>query len=380
LINFSLKQSTIEINKKNLRENLLFFKNLSKTKKVFPVIKANGYGHGADKVVDAIDDIADGYCVHSIFELDSFETKKPVIVLGHYLCETKLMSAYMKKYNLLFTVYDLCNLSQIEKSAIVLNKVVEIYIKLETGTNRLGVDKNKAVEIMKTIKDSKNLKFAGFSMHFANIEDTTDHSFAKQQLDLFKKIVESIGIKHNFRLISACSAAALLFENTRMDIVRLGISLYGYFSSSETYVSYKNSKNSIENPLTPVLTWKTLILQIKTVKKGEYIGYGLTYKANSDMKIAVLPIGYSDGYDRNLSNCGFVLIKGQRAPICGRICMNLTMVDISHIEKIDINEEVVLIGKSEKEEITANTLAELTGSINYQILASINPLIPRILK
>lgn len=372
-----LSQSEIEIDSQALKNNLLFFKNLNKTKKVFPVIKANGYGHGVSEVVKAIDEITDGYCIHSIVEIDHFETKKPIIVLGHFVVDESLLVKYIIDNEIIFTIYDLQDAILLDKIASIANKNIKTLIKLETGTNRLGVHEKEAVEIFDFINKSKNLKLEGFSMHFANIEDTTDHTFAKKQLTEFNTFAKNIQQNTTYKLISACSAAALLFEETRMDIVRLGISLYGYFSSSETYVSFKNSKNFTENPLYPVLTWKTKPLQIKTVKKGQYIGYGLTFKANSDMKIAILPIGYSDGYDRKLSNRGFVLIKGQRATICGRICMNLTMVDITHIENVTKNDDVILIGKSGDEQITANTIAELTGSINYQVLAAINPLIPR---
>jgi len=376
---YEISQSQIIVDKEALRNNFLFFKELQGTKNIFPVIKANGYGHGASTVVEAIDDLADGYCIHSIFELDEFRTKKNIIILGYFSDNAEIIATYLKKFNLSFTVFDFESLKILEKASILAEKTINIYIKLETGTNRLGVNSDLAKKMLNYIFSNKSLNFAGFSMHFANIEDTTDHSFAKTQLQKFVAITSKLTNK-NYKLMCACSAAALLFEETRMDIVRLGISLYGYFSSKETFVSFANSNKNVADTLTTALTWTTKPLQIKEVSNGEYIGYGLTYKANRNMKIAVLPIGYSDGFDRKLSNCGYVLINGERAPVCGRVCMNLTMVDITHIENVTLDSTVVLIGKSNKEEITADTIASLTGSINYQVLACLNPLIPRILK
>jgi alanine racemase len=376
---YQIPQSQITVNKKAIRNNLSFFKKLQNTNRVFPVIKANGYGHGASLIVKATDDLADGYCIHSIFELDGFSTTKNVIILGYFLTDIRTIATYLKNFNLFFTVFDFESLLVLEKASVLANKKINVYIKLETGTNRLGVNVSLAEKMLDYIFSNKTFTFCGFSMHFANIEDTTDHSFAKQQLDRFLNKTNKLTDK-KCSLMCACSAAALLFEETRMDIVRLGISLYGYFSSRETFVSFSNLGSFANNPLSPALVWETNPIQIKKVKAGEYIGYGLTYKVTRDMKIAVLPVGYSDGFDRRLSNCGYVLIKGQRAPVCGRVCMNLTMVDISHIENVSVNDTVVLIGKSGEEEITADTMANLTGSINYQILACLNPLIPRKLK
>ena len=169
----------------------------------------------------------------------------------------------------------------------------------------------------------------------------------------------------------------MLFDETRTDIVRPGISFYGYYPSKETIVSLNAKGYKKKDGLKPVLTWKTKPLQIKEVKAGEYIGYGLTYKATKDMRIAVLPVGYSDGYDRGLSNKGYVLIKGERCPVVGRVCMNLFMVDVSHIKEISIDDEAVLIGKSEEEEISADTLASLLGTINYEVIARLNPYIQK---
>ena len=178
---------------------------------------------------------------------------------------------------------------------------------------------------------------------------------------------------------ASCSAAGLLFPEAHFDIVRIGIALYGLWPSKETYLSYmlKHGGNG-GDLLKPVMTWKTRVCQIKRVPEDSYIGYGLTYKATHDMTIAVLPVGYYDGIDRGQSNIASVLIKGRRAQIRGRVCMNLIMVDITDIPGVELEEEVVILGKQGDEEINADHLASHIGSINYEVVTRIGQDIPRI--
>ncbi|KPJ70313.1 hypothetical protein AMJ51_02305, partial [Microgenomates bacterium DG_75] len=175
---------------------------------------------------------------------------------------------------------------------------------------------------------------------------------------------------------TACSAAIILYPQTYFDLVRLGISLYGLWPSREVKILVNRSKKP-KVELKPVLSWKARVVQVKKVSKGETIGYGRTFRTNREMKIAVVPVGYWDGYDRKLSNNGRVLIKGQFCPIVGRVCMNMFMVDVSEIPHLRLEEEVILIGKQGKNEITVEELAEKIGTINYEMITRINPLIPR---
>ena len=176
----------------------------------------------------------------------------------------------------------------------------------------------------------------------------------------------------------SCSAASLLFPETYYDMVRVGISGYGLWPSKQTFLSYMESgKNDIE--LKPVLSWYSKVAQIKKIKKGTPVSYGLTYKAFNDTKIAVIPVGYYDGYDRKLSNISTVIINGNRAPIRGRVCMNMFMVEVSHIKDIKPGDEVILIGSANGEKISSEELAELSGTINYEIVTRIGSHIPRII-
>ena len=175
---------------------------------------------------------------------------------------------------------------------------------------------------------------------------------------------------------TACSAALILFDKTRFELVRPGIALYGHWPSKETYLSYRLAGGA-NDIFQPVLSWKTRITQIKDVPPDSFVGYGCTFRTTARTRLAVLPIGYSDGYDRSLSNLAYVLIRGRRAPVRGRICMNLTMVDITDIPGVRLEDPVTLIGEQKREQIGAEQLASWSGSISYEILARLSSHLPR---
>ena len=219
----------------------------------------------------------------------------------------------------------------------------------------------------------------GLGTHFANIEDTTDHGYAEGQYATFTEVVErlqSAGIEVPIRH-AACSAAAILFTRTHLDMARIGISLYGIWPSKETYVSCLNRGRTALD-LRPVMSWKTRVAQVKSVPEGSYVGYGCTYRATRDSRIAVLPVGYHEGFDRALSGVAHVLVRGRRAPICGRICMNMCMVDVSDIPGAALEDEVVLLGAQGEERITAEQLAGWCGTIAYEIVSRVHPALPRV--
>lgn len=208
----------------------------------------------------------------------------------------------------------------------------------------------------------------------------TEHKFAERQLNCFLaacRLLEESGIQVPIRH-TACTAAAILFPRTFFNLARVGIGLYGLWPSKETRVSAQQVGISL-NELEPALTWKTRIAQIKAVHAGASIGYGCTDQATQETKIAVLPIGYYEGYDRGLSGIGYVLIRGRRAPVRGRVCMNMTMVDVTNIPQVCLEDEVVLLGRQGEEAVSAETLAGKIGSISYEVLSRINPRIPRII-
>jgi alanine racemase len=310
----------------------------------------------------------------------------PILVLGYVPLDRLAEAA---QYDLRLTVYNpetIDALGKLRTSNIKLPTSIKLHVKVETGTYRQGVLPEDLSDFFARIKKYPNLEVEGVSSHFANIEDTTDHSYAERQLDAYKRIVGRLkgppageageGVSPKIHHMAA-SAATILFPETHFDMVRVGISLYGLWPSRETLVSAKEKKVKLE--LKPVLSWKTRIAQIKKVKAGESVGYGLTERVSSDSLIAILPVGYYDGFDRKLSSVGNVLIGGKRCKLLGRVFMNMITVDVTHVPAVKIEDEAVLIGDQESERVSAEDLAGKIGTINFEVVARINPLLPRII-
>jgi alanine racemase len=402
--------SWVEIDKDGLLANIAAFKRLIGPQVQFlAVVKGNAYGHGIREVSEVIKEKVDWFGVNNLEEalvLKNKGIKKPILILG-YTLNSKL--GEVAKNGFRQVIYNRETAIQLFK---LLNYRLRVHLKVETGTNRQGVEGEELLEVARILAENPNIKIEGAYTHFANVEEEEDLSFPKKQIERFEKEIENlekngirIPIKH-----TACTAATILAPESYFNLVRVGIGLYGLWPSE--LVKKITRKRKLEFDLKPVLSWKTRIVQIKEVKKGETVGYGRTYKAKKDLKIAVLPVGYYDGYDRHLSNIGRVLIRGKFAPVVGRVMMNMIIVDISHIGgdihrrcesgthrrcesghiesghiggvKVDIGgvkveDEVVLIGKQAKNEITAAELAEKIGTINYEVVTRINPLLRKIL-
>lgn len=368
----------VEISQKNIVHNLRQFDALlGRGVRLMAVVKSNAYGHGLVLAAKIFTKSLRGrevwLGVDSVFEgaeLREAGIKAPILVLG-YTPDEDLSLAF--KHGLRLTVYNKETVSKLAK----FKKNIKIHIKLDTGTTRQGVDDNKVLEFAKFVKAYPQIEIEGLSTHYANIEDTTDHSFAALQL---KRFVAAVGVleKAGFKIPlkhTACSAAAILFPETHFNMARIGISLYGYWSSGEAKVSAaKKGQNLV---LKPALAWKTVIAQVRDVPAGTPISYGLTEKTKRDGKIAVLPIGYFDGYDRGLSSVGEVLIKGKRCKVMGRVCMNMIMADVTDCGVVKPGDEAVLLGAEGSEIITAEEIARKLNTINYEIITRINPLIKR---
>ncbi len=371
----------LEIDSKALEQNLKTIRRLAGKRKIAAALKANAYGHGLEEMTELLQEKSDiSYiALHSVTEAVRARHAgwdKDILMVG-YISLDQLDSVF--ELNLEPTVYNLETIRKLGKLAAKYKKQAAIHLKIETGTNRQGVEISRLDKFAKEIKSLPMLKLKGLSTHFANIEDTTDHSYAESQLKLFNDGVKKagrLGLKPTLRH-TACSAALLLFEETRFELVRPGIALYGLWPSKETYLSYRlmGGQNQI---LSPLLSWKTRVAQIKEVPPDSFVGYGCTFRTTSRTRLAILPIGYYDGYDRSLSNLAHVLIKGKRAPVRGRICMNLMMVDITDIKGVKLEEEVVLLGKSGSERLTADQLALWAGTVNYEIISRISENIPRV--
>lgn len=340
------------------------------------VVKSNAYGHGAARMVKLLPS-ADWFAVNSLEEgqeLRAFGVKKPVLILGHVPID-RINEAVQADLRL--TIY---NRESIEALACLnlYKKPARVHLKIDTGTGRQGVLPDEVRDFVTDLQRRKGIILEGVSTHFANIEDTLDHDYAVKQLVVFNEALEIIkehGIDPQI-IHAACTAAVILFPETHFTMLRSGIGLYGLWPSRETYLSTIMGHRRAPD-LRPVLTWKTKIIQIKTIPEGSNVGYGCTYKTTRETRLAVLPAGYADGYDRALGNRAYVLVKGKRAHVIGRICMNHTMIDVTDIPGVELENEVVLLGNSDHEAITAETMAGWAGTINYEVVTRISPLLER---
>lgn len=336
------------------------------------VVKSNAYGHGVDLVSEAIKDSVDWFATVNLDEalhLRKLGIKKPILVLSYY--DLNSVSEAIKQ-NISLVVYDLKQTQSISKAAKKLKTIANIHLKVDTGTSRLGINPVQVALFIHKILNLPNLKIQGVFSHFAASEE--DIEFTKKQNHLFNSAIEELEWRgvHPIKHI-ACTAAGIVVPNSQHDLVRLGIGLYGLWPSLE-------AKKRAKFELKPVLSWHTRIIQIKSFSKGSYVGYGMTYQTKRETKLAVLPVGYFDGYDRKLSNSGEVLIAGKRCKLLGRVCMNLIMVDVTDVKKVKVGDEAILIGRQGKEEITADELAKKIGTINYEVVARINSLVERVLR
>lgn len=345
------------------------------------VVKSNAYGHGMREVAGAARRAgAEWLCVNNVDEgaaLRGAGHDVPVLVMGYVPFDAL---DGIVEHDLQPVVYNLETVERLEGLAAASRKPVLLHLKVETGTNRQGVLERDVPAFVERMGRSGNLRLAGISTHFANIEDTTDHRFAERQIESFSRIARAVRdtgatpLRH-----AACSAAVLLFNRTHFDLARIGVSLYGVWPSRETYVScLERGKPSLD--LRPVLTWKTKIAQLKNVDEGAFVGYGCTWRATRPTRLAVLPSGYYEGYDRGLSGVAHVLVRGRRAPVRGRVCMNMTMVDVTDVPGATLEDEVVLLGSQGDERVSAEQLAQWCGTIPYEILSRIHPSLPRIEK
>ncbi|MFA6256866.1 MAG: alanine racemase [Candidatus Paceibacterota bacterium] len=374
----TLPLSYIELSQKNLVHNVeQFRKFLKKGTKIAAVVKGNAYGHGQNEVAKILEPYIDYFQVDDIEELNTLRkiSRKRTLVFG-YVQKHDLRRA--NKLGCILSVFSIEELLNVSAVAENLRRVQEIHLPIDAHLGREGFLLKDLPQVLMQIKKLNYIKLTGIYAHFANIEDTTDFSHAQKQINEYKKAVklaEHYGFRNLQTHISATSGI-LAYEKSKgiHPIVRLGIGLYGMWPSENLEKMYKRKLK-----LRPVLTWKTKVAEIKTLPKGSTIGYGLTYKTKKVTKIALIPQGYSDGINRKLSNLGHVLIKGTRCKILGRVMMNMFSVDVSHIHNVKIEDEVVILGRQRKEEITAEEIAEKLDTINYEIGTKISPILPRVI-
>ncbi len=367
----------IEIKRSALLNNVELLKKFTPGKTLFcAVVKANAYGHGVREVTSILEDKVDWFAINSLdegLELREFGITKPILVLGYVPVE-RLQEAV--EASLILTVYNRETVERLSQFKSIAS--IPVHVKVETGTGRQGIMLEELESFLTYIKRYRNINIDGISSHLANAEDPLNIDYSYNQIREFKKAIEiahSLGIKPKVLHI-ASTAASMLIPESRFSMVRHGIGLYGLWPSKQTHLVISTKNPTFPN-LEPVLTWKTKIAQIKNMPEGSFIGYGSTYKTTRPTRLAILPVGYADGYSRSLSNSAYVLIKGKRAPLLGRVCMNIIMVDITDISDVKLEDDVILLGKSGDEQLSAETMAGWAGTINYEIVTKISPFLER---
>lgn len=363
------------VNLDAIENNLLEIrKKLSKDTRLMAVIKADAYGHGAVPLARAIGDSAkvDYYGVAIIeeaVELRKAGINKPVLVLGY---TPKEQYELVVTHDILQTVFQYEMARALSEEAGRQGKIAKIHIKIDTGMTRLGYyDTEDSVEEIKRITALENLEVEGLFSHFARA-DETDKSDTQRQLKRFIAFLgrlEQEGINIPIKHI-ANSAGIIEFPEAYFNMVRCGIATYGIYPSDMV--------NQEEIKLIPAMELKTHVAFVKDVEPGVGISYGATYVTDKRIKVATIPVGYADGYSRNLSNQGRVIIHGQYAPILGRICMDQFMVDVTHIDDVKQGDQVTLLGGEEDAYISVEELAKGSHSFSYELVCTIGKRIPRV--
>lgn len=338
-------------------------KGKNKDEKICAVIKADGYGHGAVPIAKNISDIVDFFavaCIDEAMELVQNGIKLPILILG-YTHPSSFESAI--KNDIRLTIYDEKAAAKLAKIARGLNRTAKIHIKLNTGMNRIGFrpSEESLIDIRK-ISQMKGIEIEGIFTHLHSADEKNLRS-AKEQIETFRSFTEKLkdlGIKIPIRHC-ANSAAAVKLPQADFDMFRLGIIMYGLYPSP--YVTSQK--------LYPALSLYSHVTMVKTIQKGESVGYGAKFTASHATRVATVSVGYADGYMRNLTNKGYVLIHGKKANILGGVCMDQIMVDVTKIPEVKVDDKVVLIGKSKDQTITMEEIAQLAGTINYEFACGI---------
>lgn len=349
------------------------------------VVKANAYGHGSREV--ARQALHNGAQMLGVARIDeAIDLRKagfdvPILILGYSPSE---MAEFLIRYDLTQTVFSLENARKLSGQAVSAGNNIRIHIKMDTGMGRLGLITRcsepslsrtdvirDALEEVTRIIELPGLIPEGIMTHFATA-DSKDKTVTLRQFQIFNDLIRELSLKNiRFPIRHAANSAALIdLPETHLDMVRPGISLYGLYPSEEI--------NRSKIMLKPAMSLRTKIIHLKKVPRGFYVSYGQTYQTSRTSTIATVPIGYADGFNRQLSSKGYMLVHEKRAPIVGRVCMDLTMLDVSHIPRVAVEDEVVVFGTQGPESISVDEIAGILNTIHYEIVAAITARVPRV--
>lgn len=364
-----------EIDLDAIKYNIKNIKELAGDKDVIAVVKADGYGHGAVDISPVL--LANGASKLAVavlseaIELRNNNIKEPIIILGYtpFECAEDLV-----KYNIEQTIYDLGYAKEVSERAVKIGKKVKVHIAIDTGMGRIGfLPNDKAVNDILEISLLKGLEIVGYFTHFATA-DEEDKEYANKQFTILQNFFNKLEAKNiNIPFKHAANSAAIMdLPDTHLDGVRAGIVLYGYYPSSEV--------KKDELSLKPALTLKTNIVHVKTLEEGSFVSYGRTFKTERETIVATLPIGYADGYSRALSGKGRVIVNGKFANVIGRICMDQCMIDVTDVGEVNVGDEIILLGQDGNIKFDADDIADVMGTINYEVICMLKQRVPRVYK
>ena len=354
----------VSVSRKALQSNYKFIESrVAPGVKVMAMVKADAYGHDMVLTARALEDV--GCTVFGVAELCEAVTLRKSGIKGQIFVMLGFdpeNAAIFVEHDLTPAIFSSRAATALSRAAVAAGKQAEVHVKVDTGMGRLGVMPRDLAGFVKELDTLPGISVQGVMSHFPE-SDVPDSSSTRDGFSTFEQACSLLAGRENFVRHIANSGAVLNFPDTNCDMVRAGISLYGYHPFGK-----QPENGSDGNRLIPAMTFSTQIIQVKDLPKGAGISYGHTYRAERDMRIAVLPVGYEDGFSRILSNRGEVLIHGRKVPVRGRICMNICMVDITGIDGVQVGDEAVLLGRQGDAVITADDIAEKTGSISYEVL------------
>ncbi len=376
--------SHIQLSESALRNNFRFLKSVVGETEVSSVVKGNAYGHGLKEFVETAEKCGQNH--FSVFSTNealsvkqSAKNNPTLMVMG----ETSGKGLeWCVSEGVEYFVFDMHRLHESVEAAKKCGKKAIIHIELETGMHRTGFDSRKLKELGKALLENRDyIVLKGLCTHLAGAESIANYVRVRNQIKTFHTLRRRLKTQSiEFEMLHmACSAAALRYPETRLDLVRIGILQYGFWPSRETFIDYCAKRKEPIEPLERIISWRSKVMDVKSVATGDFIGYGTTYLAQRDMKIATVPVGYSHGFARSLSNTGRVLVNQHRVTVVGLVNMNAMMIDITDAGEVKSGDEVILIGKQGDLEITVSSFSELSDQLNYELLTRLPADIPRTL-
>ena len=380
-----IESSRITISEKALRSNLRFLRRrIGEHPILSSVVKGNAYGHGIETFAPLAERC--GVRHFSVFSAqearrvrDCLARGSDVLIMGD-LPEEAVEWAVAE--GIAFFVFDLSRLGAAAKAARRTGRPARVHLEVETGLNRTGLSSRSLAEAVKRISASPGLlRLEGVCSHLAGAESSTNYYRIQGQLRRFLAEVEKVRAagQRDFLCHLAGSAAALIYPEMRLDLVRVGIAQYGFWPSEEVRLEVLGPRRRKQAKLTRLLTWNSRVTNVKAVKGGEFIGYGNHFQAMHPMRVATVPVGYGDGFPRELGGRGRVLVRGQRCGVVGPVNMSMMLVDVTFVAGARIGDEVVLIGHQGENEISVGAFGEMVHSLNYEVLLRLSSDIPRIL-